>query len=253
MFDDEYLTFDQNSKQWEEFRENTVRFGASTIGKLFGPRAYITYLYDYKRRVLEKYQEEWEKRLKFNGNEYTQYGHLNEEDSLKSFFDFASSKLFDNQRIEIRKIGSFLGSKEDETIFYCSPDAMMFVFDKSKDNFEESVRMLGIETKCPWNSRNIPLKIEDINLNHVCQSLQCLHLTEAEYWFLCYYDGRTDPKRLVVYKIEKNPLAWKMIKEKAQEVYDLAMNDKLFSKACPSKQEIEFNRDILRLTIKRIL
>lgn len=217
--DDEYLSMEQNSNTWEEFRDNSLRFGASTIGALLGfsRQSRENFLLKYKERVLAINKEKWEERRIFNGNECTRFGHDNELKALNCFYDYLKSDCGD---LEIRKIGSFLGLLPDEQNLFCSPDAFAF--------WCEASVMYGVEIKCPFNPKNIPATINDINPLHLTQCIQCLHLTGAKAWYLVYHDPRDGD--MVVFLVQKNRPVWKIIKEKANECHELMRTDGSYSK-----------------------
>lgn len=229
---DEFMTFEQNSKEWEEFKENTLRMGASTIGTLLGQNRYQSrenYLLCYKKRVLASY----EKGKRFEGNEATRFGKYSEDEGVEAF-----RKWFDKKGdpIEIRKIGSILSLESD--LLYCSPDRL----------FKRGDTLYGLEVKCPFSPKNIPMSFTDVNTMHVAQCLQCLHITGLEFWYLCYFDPRPDPPTLKVYRVKRRDRLWRDIMKSAQEIFDLTVDDKEFSNKMTKEKKDFYTGFLIGLT-----
>lgn len=114
----------------------------------------------------------------------------------------------------------------------CSPDSIFFKIKKSN----KKVSMRGVEAKCPY-TKAIPTEIEELEADNVLQCFFSMYCTEAEAWYLIYYD------------------AW----GKERSLFKIKRNDELFQKLYPLitlflkhfNTQTDFKKEGRRNTLKK--
>lgn len=83
----------------------------------------------------------------------------------------------------------------------CSPDGVLF--------HKGNNRMMGLELKCPFLSKNFPQSKDEIKTAYLIQCFVCLHVSRADGWLLAFYDSESD--RAECYEISPDSGLWESI------------------------------------------
>jgi len=158
----------QGSKQWKSYKKLSLYISSTEMSSVLRLNKYKTY------EVLKKEKENPEEDKDFE-NGATLHGRAWEPVGLHLF-----SKMFDpDQEYDWRAPGLDVHTRYP---ICCSPDRMVFC-----GGWKTPPKMFGVELKTLY-TRKRPETIHKIYDEHLIQCLTCLYVTQAERWFLVYFD-----------------------------------------------------------------
>lgn len=200
------LRMSQKSYLWSEFKRNQMnRISSTEMSSVLhcNPRM------SYKKLFLLKSKREK------NFPVFSSSAVLPIEHGML-FEPIARSKIFEKMKSDwdLKLPGCVL---DPSAPLCCSPDGVFFhkTFDK----------MLGLEIKCPFLPRNMPVTKHDIKTCYLIQCFVCLHVCRADGWMLVFYDAESN--RLESFEISPDSSLWKevFLSESSRFVDLLADND----------------------------
>lgn len=211
---EEVLQMQQGEQSWLQLRQDTIRVSASNIALvLSGSRQ--RYLNEFRNRIMEGAEIP----KVFGGNEATQWGHTHEHAAIEHTIAFLENTLFVNFD-DVFQVGTIHEYDKDSVFSSCSPDALAICQGICCD---EMPVCIGIEVKCPKNIKNIPQRVEDINIGYILQCIQNLHITKANWWHLSFYDPSCH--KLKVFIVNRNQLLWELIQVETKKFMELVMSN----------------------------
>lgn len=238
------LKLKQNSQQWFEYKMQSSRISASTLGTVIGVNKFTSrnkILEEYVLKNKGQYQEVRQKHVQ-NSNclsqEASSSGILNEPIALVNAYRMLSGFTdFDGKTLMPMKAGIML---HPELPLSCSPDSLFYVLGPG-ETLTSGSRMEGLEVKVPFCEKNFPSSKEDINPCYIIQCLVCMNCFSLDRWFLFYLDIRNSDFKLFVVENKNN--VWVYLSTKAKDFLHRVENDNRYSNM--SKKEKKWITDLL--------
>lgn len=166
------LILEQSSQLWELYKRNNPAVSATEISS-------VIHMNPYKSRRALYLEKTGRKSARTFTNEAMENGKKQEPAAIH----WLGWHYW--RRFMVVRPGIVL--HPDYPCAACSPDALITDSVAVEGAGEVEDSYFGLEVKCPWTNP-IPQQPDEISAAHILQAFYCLHLCQARYWILYYFD-----------------------------------------------------------------